>query len=507
MPDQGRAVVQRRRDSRAFWADVIHLVRGVEGKVRFHGSIHGASPPALEGREAALRRSAELEQLGLTVERWMSRYEDGLGSEALQRRAAARQRILAALGGTDSDWQNWRWHCRHVAVTAPALARMVRLSDEEYSCIQQGREAHVPFGVTPYYASLFDPEPDGGRDRSLRAQVIPPADYLAAVAKGCDPTELDFMREADTSPIDLVTRRYAGIAILKPHNTCPQICVYCQRNWEIKGPLEPGATAKADKLEAALAWIEQNRCIREVLVTGGDPLLLSNEALHRILDRLCRIPHIERIRIGTRMLVTLPMRFTSSLCSMLGACRSPGRREIVVVTHVQHPYEVTQELVTAANCLRQHGISIYNQLVFTFFASRRFEAASLRRLLRRCGIDPYYTFNTKGKGETASYRVPIARLLQEQKEEARLLPGLERTDSAVYNVPGLGKNNLDAWQHRDFVSLRPDGTRVYEFHPWEKQISPQKTYAGDDVPLLDYLERLAKIGEDPLDYESIWYYF
>jgi len=84
---------------------------------------------------------------------------------------------------------------------------------------------------------------------------------------------------------------------------------------------------------------------------------------------------------------------------------------------------------------------------------------------------------------------------------------LERTDEAVFNVPGLGKNYLRAHQHHDLLSIRPNGARVYEFHPWEKNIAPQNTYVGDDIPILDYLNRLREIGEDPADYQTIWYYF
>jgi lysine 2,3-aminomutase len=123
------------------------------------------------------------------------------------------------------------------------------------------------------------------------------------------------------------------------------------------------------------------------------------------------------------------------------------------------------------------------------------------------GIDPYYTFLPKGKSETADYRVPLSRLLQEQTEEARLMPGLARTDEAVYNVPRLGKNYIRATHFRDLLSIRPDGVRVYEFHPWEKNIFEQESYVGEVTPILNYLHRLEQIGENPADYESIWYYF
>jgi lysine 2,3-aminomutase len=180
---------------------------------------------------------------------------------------------------------------------------------------------------------------------------------------------------------------------------------------------------------------------------------------------------------------------------------------VALITHIEHPYEITLETARAVDRLRRRGIGVYNQQVYTFYVSRRFESALLRMLLRRIGVDPYYTFAPKGKEETASYRVPVARMLQEQKEEARLMPGTRRTDEAVYNVPGLGKNYLRALQHRDLISILPSGSRVYEFHPWEKNVVEQDTYVGTDIPILDYLLRLQKIGEDPADYESIWYYF
>jgi lysine 2,3-aminomutase len=208
------------------------------------------------------------------------------------------------------------------------------------------------------------------------------------------------------------------------------------------------------------------------------------------------------------MLVTCPMRITADLVSLLARYREPGRREVCIVTHVQHVYEITPETVAAVGRIRSQQISVYNQMVYTFHVSRRFEASALRRLLRLVGIDPYYTFNTKGKDEMQAYRVPIARLMQEQKEEARMLPGMARTDEAVYNVPGAGKNYLRARQHRNLLSILPNGARVYEFHPWEKNITEVlQPYVGLDVPILDYLERLEAHGEDPAAYQTIWYYF
>jgi len=265
--------------------------------------------------------------------------------------------------------------------------------------------------------------------------------------------------------------------------------------------------ASRDKIRKAIEWIGDHPAIHDVLITGGDPLAMSDRKLFWILNEVAKVPSVERIRIGTRTLVTMPMRITKELADFLGRLRKPFKLEVSVVTHVEHPYEVTPQMAKAVERLRRRMINVYNQNVYTFYVSRRFEAAYLRRLLKRIGIDPYYTFNTKGKNETRNYRVPIARLMQEQKEEARLLPGLSRTDEPVYNIPGLGKSYLRALQHRDLISVLPDGTRIYEFHPWEKNIRRQKSYVGEDVPILDYLKRLEDIGEDVKQYETIWYYY
>ena len=197
---------------------------------------------------------------------------------------------------------------------------------------------------------------------------------------------------------------------------------------------------------------------------------------------------------------------TKQMASMLGSFREPGRREIAIMTHIEHVYEITQDMAAAVYRLRREGISVYIQQVFSFYVSRRFETTYLRFLLRRIGVDPYYTFVPKGKDEMVSYRVPLARILQEQKEEARLVPGLSRTDEAVFNIPGIGKNYLRARQHRDLLSVLPNGSRVYEFHPWEKNIRSCRAYVTTDVPILDYLVRLEKHGENVEDYSSIWFY-
>ncbi len=497
--------------SPAFYAELLYLFLGLQGKGPGKGLADMLlAPSQLEGREAAVERSGQLDTLTTEVERRMSGFHTGMEEEAIRRRARRREKVLEALGGSPEDWTNWKWQTANIIRDPDLLGSLVDLAEEEKKAIRDARKQRLPFGITPHYLSLMDEDPVTGRDRGIRAQVIPPRSYVDVMAGyGQDAAScLDFMRESDTSPVNLITRRYPGICIFKPFNTCPQICVYCQRNWEIDDAMAPGAMAADNEIEAALEWIGNHPGIHEVLVTGGDPMAMDDRDLDRILAGVAAIPTIERIRIGTRTPVTMPMRITDSVADMLAKYRVPGRRQVALVTHIQHPYELTPDTVGVVERLRTRGVSVFNQLVYTFHVSRRFEASFLRRQLSRLGVEPYYVFNTKGKQETLEYRVPIARLLQEQKEEARLLPGLSRTDEAVYNVPGLGKNYLRAVQHRDLISILPDGARLYEFHPWEKNISKiVATHIGEDVPILDYLQRLESIGEDVSDYGSIWYYF
>jgi lysine 2,3-aminomutase len=492
----------------AFYADIIHIIMGMQGRGKAAAPADIARIKTTSGRKAAVARSRELDKIWAYAEEWMSRYDDGMMPGAIKRRNDRKYKILRALGASEADWNDWRWQIKNVVKDFKQLEKLVPLNSTEKENIKAAVGAKLPFGVLPYYLSLMDNNKRGG-DRCLRAQVFPPANYIDVMKanRGQKECAFDFMLEQDTSPIDQITRRYPGIAILKPYNTCPQICVYCQRNWEIDRVMATDALAPSEKIDQALKWVAEHPAIHELLITGGDPFALNNRTIEKILAKVSKIKSIDHIRIGTRTPATVPMRISDGLVATLKKFIDPGHRDISIVTHVEHPYEVTPEMAKAVLRLRRAGISVYNQQVYTFYVSRRFESALLRRVLRKIGIEPYYTFNTKGKNETLDYIVPIARLLQELNEEARLLPGLTRTDEAVYNVPGLGKSYLRARQHRDLVSILPSGARMYEFHPWDKNIFEQKNYVGTDVPILDYLERLKSIGEDPADYETIWYYY
>lgn len=497
-----------------FIMEFINLFRGVTGKSNIYledDQVKKGIPEFLKmkGRKAAAARMEILDDLGSSVKKYFKKYPSGLELEVIGWRSENKKKILRNFNAEEDDWNDYKWQLKNVIKNAKPLMDLIELTSEQKEAVNKAVKNRIAFGITPYYLSLMDSKLSIGYDHAIRAQVIPPKDYVDKMAehKADRALTFDFMGEHDTSPVDLITRRYPIISIIKPFISCAQICVYCQRNWEIEKVLEPGALASRSKVDEALNWFDEHKSVGDVLITGGDPLIMNDSQLQRIIEILSRKEQIYRIRIGSRTPVVLPMRFTDKLVDMLSNYHNPPKLEIALVTHFEHSYEITPETMEAVQKLRKAGISVYNQQVYTIENSRRFETAKLRKDLKSIGVDPYYTFNMKGKEETSRYMVPIARILQERKEEARLLPGLDRTDEPVFNVPRLGKNHLRAGQDHRLVMILPDGSRVYEFHPWEKNITPVPSYNYVDVPIYDYLEELAARGENIRDYRTIWFYY
>lgn len=490
------------------------------------GARHGESAPAgwmaaqlptrdmsLRGRRAGVERSAVLDAMGEQLERGVGRFDSGLDEASARRQMDNRRRILAALRGTDEDWFDHRWQMRNIFAGTGALHDLqdiATLSPTETSSIRRALEYGVPFGITPHYLSLMDLDDcSGAQDAQVRSQVIPPPHYVERMIEHREEraSYFDFMGESDTSPVSLVTRRYPSVAILKALDTCPQICVYCQRNFEIEGPMQARGFPPSSTLDAALDWFADHDSVFDILVTGGDPIFHETERIVSIMERIAAMEHVTHVRWGTRAPVTMPMRLTESLADALGRFVEPGRRTVSLVTHVESAQEVTQDMAEVVHRFRKRAISVYNQQVYTVFTSRRFQTVALRIALRRVGIDPYYCFYPKGKAETRDYIVPLARLLQERAEEARLLPGVFRTEEPVFNVPRLGKNQIRASQDRELIGIRTTGARVYLWHPWEKGIAAAEPWQYEDVPIHDYLERMAALGENVEDYASIWSYY
>ncbi len=486
-----------------FLCEFINLFKGINGK---SGKTDDVFILPSDSAEASVLRSEKLDRYANKMNEYLSRYKCGLKPEMIAKQKTLKKKILDFFQGTETNWMSYQWHLKHVVREKKTLSSLVSLEDDEREGLQVAESNMIPFEITPYYLSLFDEKGRTRDDQGIRAQVLPSKRYCVNVVENRKKQiDMDFMGERSTNPIEGITRRYPQIVILKPVNVCPQICVYCQRNWE----LEPSTQVKTNEedMNNAIEWIHQNKYINEVLVTGGDPFILPDAYLDDMLQKLASIDHVERIRIGTRTLVTLPFRITEELVGILQKYQEIGRREICVVTHFEHVGEITPDVLDAVKKIRNVGVSIYNQQVFTYYTSLKYQTAALRRALKISGIDPYYTFNTKGKEETIDFRVPIARIQQERKEEARFLPGLVRTDEPVFNVPKLGKSHLRGWQNHEIIMVLDSGQRVYRFYPWESSVTLVDTYLYTDVSIYDYLKRLADDGQDIDEYKTIWYYF
>jgi lysine 2,3-aminomutase len=506
---RGKYSRRRRKLSPGFFEEFRYMFLGITGRSPIYEGKELPAYSRASGRQAALLRSRELDELAGTLRRGLDRYPSGLDEPMVAERRRNTKRIRKLLDATEDDWNDWRWQFRKAIRDRKTLGKIINLSRDEAKAVSLCAEKGIPFGITPYYASLLRRRLSDWKVHATRAQVIPPLEYVERMVRfrGRREFACDFMLERDTSPVDLVTRRYPTIAILKPYSGCFQVCVYCQRNWEITGTGDGAAAVPKRKLDAALDWLSRTPAVNEVLVTGGDPLALSDDRIEYILDRLARMDSIQRVRLGTRAPVVAPMRVTQDLADLVANYNEPARREVVVVTHFEHSAEITPEATRAVRRFKRRGVNVYNQAVFTYANCRRFEMCKLRFDLRRIGVDPYYLFNAKAKEELDVYRVPLARLEQERKEEARLQSGVVRTDAPVYNIPRLGKHNVIAWQHHRVVSVLPDGRRVYEFQPWEKNITPEEAYVEADVSIYDFLDMLRDRGENVREYESIWYYF
>lgn len=484
-----------------FVMEFLYLLRGVYGKSFLHQKKSVSSDeinPESSGRI--------LDGFAENMSARFKTFRKGTDPECVKNQQKQKARILKYFSATEVDWEDYRWHLRHIIKDVKTLSDLVSLEEDELQGIRDAEKYGIPFQITPHYLTLFN---EGGRDRHdriVRAQVIPGSRYCYNVNRNRSKNiDMDFMGEKENSPVPAITRRYPNIVILKPFDSCPQICVYCQRNWEIK-ELQ-STTISRDDVDNAIEWIKNNHNITEVLVTGGDPLTLDNDYLYSLLKQLHEIDHIERIRVGTRIPVTLPFRIDDALIDIFRQFNISGEKELCVVTHIEDALEINPDVIKVVRKLRKAGISVYNQQVFTYYNSFQFKTAFLRKVLKRSGIDPYYLFNTKGKKETIDFRVPIARIEQEQKEEARLLPGIVRTDEPVFNVPKIGKSHLRSWQNHEIVMILPDGRRIYRFYPWESMSLLIEDYLYTDVSIYTYLQRLEADGENLEKYKSIWYYF
>ncbi len=333
---------------------------------------------------------------------------------------------------------DWQWQIDHLIRTPAALNRFLGSS---VSNAWGGKESGpTRMWVTPYYAGLI--RPDDPADPILR-QVLPlPEEDCPGPSASLDP-----LAEETHSPVKGVVHRYPDRALLLVTGFCPTLCRFCLRRRACSpDPAEPGFD-----LEAALGYLRSRGEIREVILSGGDPLLLSDSRLEEILEGVHRVPHVRMIRIGSRSPATLPMRIDDDLAALLGRFRP-----LWLITHFNHPREVTGEAGAALRRLQNGGVVVNNQSVLLRGVN---DAADLlidlsERLLEE-GVRPYYLHQVDPVKGADHFRVPL--------EE-----GIRIVKAMFGRVSGLGipRYTLDLPGGKGKVPLMPDFTSRKDPDTW-----------------------------------------
>ena len=288
-------------------------------------------------------------------------------------------------------WDDWRWQLRNMLTAARQFEQLVELSADE----RQGFDASAGLfrvGATPYYAGLMDPDHPSC---PIRRQAIP-----SAREGEFAPEELrDPLGEDTHHPAPAVFHKYPDRILLLAVDRCAIYCRHCNRRRLVGGDAPP----TRDDLSAGIDYIASERRIRDVLISGGDPFLLSTRRLESIVDRVRAIDHVEIIRVGTRIPVVLPMRVDDELCSMLRRYHP-----FFVNTHFNHPKEITPEAREACERLVDHGIPVGNQAVLMagINSSVRCQRKLSRELLKM-RVKPYYLFQGDTVIGTDHLRTPV----------------------------------------------------------------------------------------------------
>ncbi len=314
---------------------------------------------------------------------------DAANSEAVPARAAA-----LFPGVTPEQWNDWRWQMRHSVRSLAALEKLVPLTeDERQGCVETASVFRL--GISPYYLSLVDPEHPFC---PVRMQAIP----TRAEAR-VRPGELrDPLGEDKTRPVEAIVHRYPDRVLFMALDTCSVYCRHCTRRRITNGgEAELSRTA----LQEGIEYVRAHPKVRDVLISGGDPFLLSDERLEALLAPLSEIPHVEMIRIGTRIPVCLPMRVTDALAALLRKYAP-----VYVVTHFNHAKEITPAARAACERLVDRGVPVENQAVLM----RRVNSSAriiqeLSHACLRMRVRPYYLHQMDVAQGLEHLRTPLAK--------------------------------------------------------------------------------------------------
>lgn len=375
---------------------------------------------AQEKREISLRRAAELKK---RIEDYLTvKDQIGTGLDLTETMAVKKSEILAHFGAGESDWQDWRWQLKHRINDPDLLSRLIHLEPEYINGIKKvGRKFR--WAISPYYATLVSSDRPGG---PVWRQAVP--DIRELDINGYE----DPMAEEFTNPAPGITRRYPDRLIINVTNQCAMYCRHCQRRRNI-GEVDRHKPVAVFK--EALAYIRNNAEIRDVLITGGDALMLSDQMLDWLLGELDRIKHVEIKRIGTRVIVTLPQRITPQLCAVL-----EKHPPLYINTQFNHPREVTVESAAACDRLIKAGVVLGNQAVLLKGVNNDPHVMKkLNQQLLQIRVRPYYIFHAKQVKGTGHFVTSVDEGIEIMEKLRGFTSGLA-VPAYIINAPhGFGK--------------------------------------------------------------------
>jgi lysine 2,3-aminomutase len=291
------------------------------------------------------------------------------------------------------DWEDWRWQLAKRIRTKEELSQVIKLTPEEEDGIKKAT-GRLSMAITPYWSTLIDPEDP---ICPLRRQAVP-----AAFESIIGPHEMiDPCAEDRDSPAPHLVHRYPDRVLLLATEHCALYCRHCTRR-RLVGEHEENNSAS--RFDAAIEYIKSNRKIRDVLISGGDPFILEDEEIESLIQNIRSISHVEFLRIGTRVPVTLPQRVTEKMVNMLKKY-SP----IWVSIHFNHPKEITKRCKIACDMLSDAGVPLGSQTVLLKgINDRPYIMRRLMQELLQIRVRPYYIYQCDPVRGAGHFRTPVA---------------------------------------------------------------------------------------------------
>ena len=314
---------------------------------------------------------------------------------------------------TPAEWNDWRWQLRHRISDIHSLSCILDLSEDEARAIS-GLRKKIPLAITPYFASLLEKEDS---NQPLRRTVVPvTAEFSLSPGEAADPLGEDY-----DSPVLGVIHRYPDRVLFLVTDFCSTYCRYCTRSRMVGNG--KGLPFDKERWEKAIAYIESCHSIRDVLLSGGDPLTMSDESLEWLLSRLRKIRHVDILRIGTKAPVVLPQRITQGLTRTL-----KRYHPLWISIHFTHPDELTPEVTHACGSLADAGIPLGSQTVL--LSGVNDDVVTMKTLLHgllKIRVRPYYLYQCDPIPGSSHFRTPVERGLE-------IIEGL-RGHTTGYAVP------------------------------------------------------------------------